>query len=257
MNELLSTIGDHTIKFINPPKYLMTMLKSNFPAIHTTPDLTITIQEGYGIPFTDYEVKINSQENKITFKRADYVIEVNSNYTIATVFIHDDLALKHALMNVYSSFIAYNNWGLLVHSSCVLEKGKAHIFAGHSGAGKSTAAKLSYPRDLLSDEATILKITADQVTVYNSPFRSELESSGMIDRYPLTSIQLLYQALQNQRVPIKKSDAFMELIDKVFYWEHDASETKNVLRMLRTLVNVVPTYNLHFQKNDTFWELIS
>ena len=51
-------------------------------------------------------------------------------------------------MNLYSSFIAYHNWGLLIHSSCVVNKGEAHIFSGHSGAGKSTAAKLSHPRDL-------------------------------------------------------------------------------------------------------------
>ena len=46
MNELYTTIGDHTIKFINPPKYLMTMLKNDFPAKQATPDLSITIQEG-------------------------------------------------------------------------------------------------------------------------------------------------------------------------------------------------------------------
>ena len=87
---------------------------------------------------------------------------------------------------------------------------------------------------LLSDEATILKITSEEVTVYNSPFRSELDSNGIIGCCTLASIQLLYQALQNQRLPIKKSDAFMELIDKVFYWEHDSIEIKNVLNMLRT-----------------------
>lgn len=257
MNELYSTIGEHIIKFTNPTKYLIAMLKNDFPAEHTTPDLSITIQEGYGIPFTDYEVNIKKTENRISFERADYFIEVDSKYREATIAVHNALALKHALMNLYSSFIIYHNWGLLIHSSCVIEHNAAHIFAGQSGAGKSTAARLSNPRDLLSDEATILKITSEKVTVYNSPFRSELESNGFITHYPLASIHILYQALRNQRLLIKKSDAFMELIDKVFYWEHDQRETINVLKMLRTLVTTVPTYNLHFQKNNTFWELIS
>ena len=204
MNELYSAIGDHSIKFINPPKYLIKMLKSDFPAIQEPPDLTITIKEGFGIPFTDYEVNINRKENKITFERADYLIEIDTDYRVATISVHDDLALKHSLMNLYSSIIAYHNWGLLIHSSCVVENGEAHIFAGQSGAGKSTSAKLSYPSDLLSDEATILKITSDQVTVYNSPFRSELESNGIKDCCPLADIQLLIQALKNQRLPDKK-----------------------------------------------------
>lgn len=257
MNELYTKIGDHTIKFINAPKYLIKMFKHEILAEQATPDLAITIQEGYGIPFSNYEVNIQKSDNKILFKRADYFIEVDSKYREATVAVYNHLALKHALMNLYSSFIVYHKWGLLIHSSCVIENNSAHIFAGQSGAGKSTAAKLSYPRDLLSDEATILKITSEKVTVYNSPFRSELESNSIINSCPLGSIQLLFQAIQNQRLPIKKSDAFMELIDKVFYWEHDYEETKYVLNMLRTLVTITPIYHLHFQKNNTFWELIS
>lgn len=256
MNELYTTIGDHIIKFPNPTKYLIEMLNNDLPAEQAIPDLSITIQEGYGKSFTDYVVNIKKSDNKISFERADYLIEVDSKYSEAIVSVHNDLALKHALMNLYSSFIAYRNWGLLIHSSCAIENNSAHIFAGQSGAGKSTAAKLSYPRDLLSDEATILKITSENITVYNSPFRSELESSGTINCCSLSSIQLLNQAVQNRRLPIKKSDAFMELIDKVFYWEHNHEETKNVLKLLRILVSITPTYQLHFQKNNTFWELI-
>ena len=70
----------------------MTMLKNDFPVNKATPDLSITIQEGYGIPFTGYEVNIISKENKITFERADYLIEVDPNYTEATISVHDDLA---------------------------------------------------------------------------------------------------------------------------------------------------------------------
>ncbi len=136
MNELYTTIGDHTIKLINPPKYLMAMLKSDFPAKHTTPDLSITIHEEYGIPFSGYEVHITNNENKITFERADYLIEVNSNYTEATISVHDDLALKHALMNVYSSFIAHHNWGLLIHSSCIIENGASSYFCRSVRSGE-------------------------------------------------------------------------------------------------------------------------
>jgi hypothetical protein len=261
MEKLLIRIGEHLVQVESASSEVINALKNNFQyltfSLVLEPDLTITIEEGYGTSFVDYEVEIWEQSNMISFQRADYLIQADSNYKQAKVAVHDELALKHALMNLYSSFIMHHNWGLLVHSSCVIENGQAHIFMGQSGAGKSTTAKLSYPRELLSDEATILKITEDNITVFNSPFRSELQSTDHQGSYSLASIQLLQQSLTNKRLKLKKSEALLQITDKVFFWFHKAEEPIKILHLIKILVNQVPTYELHFQKNNTFWELIS
>ena len=261
MNKIHAKIGEHYIDVTsNSISFVKTLLKENQFLIDNgkaEPHIIIHIEHGYGVPFVDYDVKITKERNKLSFHRADYLIETDEEYTNATIYVHDQLALKHALMNLYSSYIVYHNWGLLIHSSCVVEKEKAHIFAGQSGAGKSTAAKLSHPRVLLSDEATLLKITSDGITIFDSPFRSEMKSSGSVKSRSLGSVQLLHQSLENNRVLINKSNAFLLLMDKVFYWAHDPSETKNIVKLLESLINTVPVYNLYFQKNNTFWELIS
>ena len=261
MKEIYTKIGDHFIQINCETKSLnQTFLKNfhSYKGVKTQrSDLTIKINDGYGIPFTDYEVRITKQPNKITYIRADYLIEVDSDYKSATISVFNDFALKHALMNLYSAFLVYQNWGLLIHSSCVIEKGMAHIFAGQSGAGKSTAAKLSYPRQLLSDEATLVKITPEGVTVFNSPFRSELDADRIEGNIELSSIQILHQSLQNKRAEMAKSDSLLHLMDKVFFWPHSQEETKTIMKLLTMLVKNVPVYELHFQKNNTFWELIS
>lgn len=261
MNKLITKIGDHFIHIICESKDLNNMFEKNFHsdiyAENELPDLIIKIEEGYGVPFQDYEVEIIKNESQIQYRRADYLIEVNTEFKSATISVYNDFALKHALTNLYSAFIVYHNWGLLIHSSCAIENGKAHIFAGQSGAGKSTAAKLSYPRPLLSDEATLVKITSNKVTVFNSPFRSELQADHFEGNVELASVQLLYQALQNQRIRSTKSEALLHLMDKVFFWPHSDEETKTIMRLMTDLVKNVPVYELHFQKNNTFWELIS
>lgn len=259
MKHIKTKIGDHFIDINFESNHLVTLFQKNYQLKQCAqkPDLTITIKDGYGVPFVDYEVEISKQNEKILFRRADYLVEVDSQYKSAVVLVQDELGLKHALMNLYSSFIVYHNWGLLIHSSCAIQKGKAHIFSGHSGAGKSTAAKLSYPRNLLSDEATIVKITSEEVTVFNSPFRSELEADRFDGNVELASIQLLYQALENRRTKLIKSDALLTLMDKVFFWPHSSEETKEIMRLLTLLVKNVSVYKLDFQKNNTFWELIS
>ncbi|WP_413307863.1 hypothetical protein AA0X95_08515 [Bacillus sp. 1P10SD] len=261
MKTLLTKIGDHYIQIICESDSLYKFFEKNF-SYHmdlekNMPHLTIKINNGYGVPFLDYRVEITEQGDKITYRRADYQIEVDTEYKSASISVYDELALKHALTNLYSSFIVHHNWGLLLHSSCVIEKGKAHIFAGQSGAGKSTAAKLSFPRCLLSDEATLLKITSSGVTVYNSPFRSELEAEPFEGSVELASIQLLHQAVQNKRIQSVKSDALLHLMDKVFFWSRNQGETKAILKLMTMLVMQVPVYDLFFQKNNTFWELIS
>lgn len=260
MKKIKTRIGEHVIAIDFSANNLENRIFRGLQVFVDTElkvDLSIQIVAGYGVPFQDYEVKITEKHKRILFQRADYLIEVDSNYTSATISVYDELALKHALMNLYSSFIVHHNWGLLIHSSCVIDKGKAHLFAGPSGAGKSTAARLSAPRELLSDEATILKITQDSVTVFDSPFRSELEDRGTTITVPLASMQILHQSLHNRRNGLKKSDALLHLMDKVFYWTHSPEETKQILQLLKILVQTVPVYDLYFQKNNKFWELIS
>lgn len=260
MEELYVEIGSHLIKISIASNELKGFIKGNFPQVDAKVfnyDMQVTIKNGYGTPFVDYKVKITKQQDNICFRRADYIIDASIDYSSATIYVHDEFSLKHAITNLYSSYIVYHNWGLLIHSSCAIENGKAHIFAGHSGAGKSTAARLSEPRELLSDEATIVKITEDEITVFDSPFRSELQSTGYQQPSPLAGIQLLHQAGANRLEKMRKPDALLSLMDKVFYWSHDPVETQRIMELLRTLVEKVPVYDLHFRKDPTFWELIS
>ncbi|MCK1993423.1 hypothetical protein GW626_10935 [Peribacillus muralis] len=256
MKILHTKIGDHFIQFENAPLYLFKMFRELGEANHQ-PDLTVTIQLDFGVPFLNDDVREDRQADRIYFRRSDYLVEVDAAFQYAEISAYDELALKHALINLYSSFIVHHGWGLLLHSSCVIENGKAHIFTGHSGAGKSTAAALSFPRNLLSDEATILKISAGKMEVFNSPFRSEIPSGGEETVFPLGSIQVLHQSLQNQRIILPKSDSLITMIDKVFYWSNNPAHKKVILDMLVEMAKKVPIYNLFFQKDNTFWELIS
>ncbi|OPH56697.1 hypothetical protein BC351_27535 [Paenibacillus ferrarius] len=260
MEIFYSLIGDHIIQVISQSQVCMGFMHKYFPMMDPPSrqaDLIIYLKEGYGIPFYNYNVAITQEEDAILFRRADYLIEAKTDYGYAVISVHNELALKHAFMNLYSSYVVHHRWGLLIHSSCVMEKGAAYLFAGHSGAGKSTAAKLSYPRELLSDEATIVKISSEQITVYNSPFRSELNRTGLEQAGPLAGIYLLKQSLHNHVVRLSRSNGFLELMDKVFYWSPSPTGNVSILQLLQQMVKHVAVSELHFQKNDTFWELIS
>lgn len=264
MQNIFVKIGEHFVSICSRSESLMHWIQTHFQVVgdpsslkNKLPYLFVHIEGGYGVPFAGYDVNIHSDPSGTIYKRADYLLEVNHDYNEATISVYDEFALKHALHTLYSAFIVHNRWGLLVHSSCVAHNDKAYVFAGQSGAGKSTVARLSNPRPILSDEATLVKIDDNGITIFDSPFRSELTTPSVHQSCELSSIYLLVQSMDVKTTPIKKSDAMLGLMDKIFYWHHDHSETTKLLKMCKQLVEQVPVYKMHFQKNDAFWELIS
>jgi hypothetical protein len=257
-------IAEHIVLFQTESNGAASYIEAKFGSLRTNEnfygicaDLVIDIEEGYGTSFQSYQVDVSAEGDSVVYTRADYRLKMDSGYRHALIQVYDDFALKHALVNAYSSFITHRQWGLLIHSSCMLDESRGFLFAGHSGAGKSTVALLSWPRPVLSDEATIVKVSGGEVVTFASPFRSDSEMPDIPGKFKLTSIQLLRQATNIERVPVRKMDAVMQLMCRVFYWAHDPQETKKIIRMCKELVDLVPVYELYFQKNNKFWEEIS
>jgi len=192
------------------------------------------------------------------FERPDYRLEISPDYRSADITYYDYIGLRCVLINWFSAVAARQNWGLVVHSSCVIHNGEAYLFAGYSGAGKSTVAALSRPRGLLSDEASLVKLTPDQPPlVYDSPMRSSLLQPAPVRCAPLKAIYFLRKSPFIRTHKLAGSQAFLYLFDKIWYWPHDPALTAETIRMSKRLVESVPTYGLEFQKNDLFWEAIS
>jgi len=269
MVDLNLIIAEHRLLAHTSDSWIAEWLKTFFvtedtEALHTLQlpngGMVISVNLSQGLTLFDGSFQVRTgatPEGLLTFERSDYYITVDPSFNEANIIVYDTFALKHAMMHLYSLYIVHLGWGLLIHSSCVIDEGKAFLFSGHSGAGKSTAARLSNPRQLLSDEASIVRITAEGVTVFDSPFRSELYSEGASGSCPLTGIYLLNQSEEIFTRPIAGRDAFIRVLDKVFYWSYDPAETMKIMKLGKLLAAQVPFHDLYFQKNNLFWEKIS
>jgi hypothetical protein len=264
MSTLKVTIGEHVLHVMFQSEFSAELFHVTFPEIKESSkdhvDLYVELRAGFGSPFKNYDISsFTDNEGYRHYTRTDYKLSIDSNYRYAAISVYDELALKHALMHLMSTYIVHHGWGLLIHSSCILENGHAHLFAGHSGAGKSTVTALSLPRGIFSDEATLVKISSDVVTVFHSPFRSEFHTNLNEQLTPssLSSIQILHQSPTNRRLPIKKTDGLLTLMNKVFYWSPSPEVARKILGKLKEMVEIVPVYELHFRKEPTFWELIT
>lgn len=265
MYERSVMIDEQFVKITCDSPVLWSYITDNFRPVNDVDprkkaDIELDIAGDYGAPFSGFDVQVANLGHVVLFKRSDYLIAVAPDFCKAVIKAYDRMALKHALLNFYSSYLIHYESGLLIHSSCVIDHGFAHMFAGQSGVGKSTAARLSHPRKLLSDEATLIKISPETGTIraYNSPFRSDI---GAIDGgipCELKSIQLLHQHTENKRTRVTKEASPVQLLlPRTFYWPHTDKELSIIHKLLNKIVEQVPVYDLYFQKNNTFWKLIS
>ena len=84
-----------------------------------------------------------------------------------------------AALRILHSLILARQGGLLVHAASAVRNGRAFLFAGVSGAGKTTISRLA-PADvtLLTDEISYLRRNGQGYVAYGTPFRRRTGEGG-------------------------------------------------------------------------------
>src|SRR5690554_805544 len=109
-------IGEHTVFITTTESTIIGWLHQHFKVIKADqwddclPDIYIRIRNGYGQEAMSYEVAIEEEGEKVYYERDDYLMEVDHDYRRVLLRVHNELALKHALMAVYSAYIVHYQW---------------------------------------------------------------------------------------------------------------------------------------------------
>jgi hypothetical protein len=139
--------------------------------------------------------------------------------------------------------------GVEVHALGLADAdGSGYLFLGHSGAGKSTTARLWMDQpgvQLLSDDRIILRKHADKFWMYGTPWHGDagVASPG---RAPLSAIYLLEQAPANELSPLSQSRAAAELFARAFIPHYLKNGIQFTLHFLDQLTRSVPCSVLRF-----------
>ena len=162
-----------------------------------------------------------------------------------------------AAFRILHSLLLAKQGGLLVHAASAVRNGRAFLFAGVSGAGKTTISRLA-PSDatLLTDEISYLRPDGDGYIAYGTPFAGELAKPGENVRAPLAALYLLAQGPENKLEPVREADATRAVLESVLFFAHDSELVGNVFDSVCELVRRVPVQRLTFVPDRRVWELI-
>jgi hypothetical protein len=161
-------------------------------------------------------------------------------------------------LRIIHSLILAREGGLLVHAASAVRNGRAFLFAGVSGAGKTTISRLA-PLDvtLLTDEISYLRRDGDSYMAYGTPFAGELAKVGENVQAPLAALYLLRQGPENAIEPVSAGDAVRSLLENILFFVQDSELVSLVFESACELVKRVPVYRLTFVPDARVWELIA
>lgn len=163
------------------------------------------------------------------------------------------LGFDNALMMAFA-FSGAPGKRLLVHASAVVWQGKAFLFLGKSGTGKSTHAGLWLRHvpgtTLLNDDNPALRITDEgQVVVCGTPW------SGKTPCYrneacPLDGIVRLRQAPHNRIAPSPRLEAFASLFSACSCIPQEKNSYDACIQNVTTVVSQAPVFRLDCLPNE-------
>ena len=124
-------------------------------------------------------------------------------------------AVDNAAMLLFAFATAHRNI-LEMHAAVVVHEGKARLFLGHSGTGKSTHARQwlaqFHTAYLLNDDNPILRFDEQgQLWVYGSPWSGKTPCYRN-ERVPVAAIVQLEQAPQNTIIDLSPAQAYAYIL---------------------------------------------
>jgi hypothetical protein len=149
--------------------------------------------------------------------------------------------------------------GVEVHAVGISdESGRGHLFLGHSGAGKSTTARLWLDRPgvrILSDDRIILRARQGQIWMYGTPWHGDAGIASP-DCAPLSGIYLLEHGNSNERSLLPPGRAAAELFTRSFVTHHSSEGIRFTLEFLDRVAREVPCSIFKFVPDESAVEAI-
>jgi hypothetical protein len=203
------------------------------------------------------DLQVQLQDGQWRLKRGDFRAQFDPRSNRGWIRQSANPYSVDSVLRVVHSLLLAREGGFLLHSASAIRNGRAFLFSGVSGAGKTTISRL-VPRDakLLTDEVSYLRRDGECYRAFGTPFAGELARVGENCSAPVEALYFLEKGPENRIEPVGAVEATGALLRNILFFAQDPGLVRLVFQAACDFVDRIPAYRLFFVPDERVWELI-
>jgi len=206
-------------------------------------------------PSSDDDVRVRREGDEWLLERGDFHARLNPRTGLGSVRQNANPYSLDSVLRILHSLIVAERGGFLLHAASAICDGRAYLFSGVSGAGKTTMTRLA-PADitLLTDEISYLRPSTGGYSAFGTPFAGELAKAGENCTAPLAALFFLEKGPENRMDELSPAEAVRRLMRNILFFAEDQCLVEKLLATACYFVARVPIRRLTFYPDARVWD---
>ena len=224
-------------------------LSSSSPEFELEFDLTSMV------PVSDDDVRVRRDGDEWLIERGDFLARWDPRSGRGSVRQNANPYSLDSVLRILHSLILAERGGFLLHAASAISDGRACLFSGVSGAGKTTMTRLAPPDvTLLTDEISYLRPNAEGYSAFGTPFAGELARAGENCTAPVSALFFLEKGPENRVQELSSAEAVRRLMRNILFFAEDRGLVEKLLATACEFVARVPIRRLTFYPDARVWD---
>lgn len=209
------------------------------------------------VPLGDGDIEARVRGGKWFIQRADFSAEFDPSTNQGRIRQSANPYSIDTALRILHGFKLAGEGGFLLHAASAVRNGKAFIFTGLSGAGKTTISSLAPAgATLLTDEISYVRRESGRYIACGTPFAGELARLGANVSAPIDSVFLLAKGPQNRIDPVETPVALQRILRNILFFADDPAMVSQVFESACSFCEAVPVRRLTFYPDARVWDII-
>lgn len=205
----------------------------------------------------DEDARAELRNGEWFLRRGDFLARWNPRHGRGEIRQSANPFSIDSVLRIVHTLMLAREGGFLLHAASAIRNGRAFLFSGISGAGKTTISQLA-PADvtLLTDEISYICREVEGFRACGTPFAGELARVGENCSAPIATLFFLEKGENNAIAEISASEAAQKLLRNILFFAEDRDLVQMVFKSACDFVERVPVQRLTFVPDERVWDLI-
>jgi hypothetical protein len=216
-------------------------------------------------PASDDDVRVRRDGEEWLLERGDFSARWDPRTGTGRVRQNANPYSLDSVLRILHSLILARRGGFLLHAASAICDGRAFLFSGVSGAGKTTMTRIATPNvTLLTDEVSYVRPDAVRdgrpgaasYRAFGTPFAGELAKAGENTSAPIAALFFLEKGPDNRIDEMSSAEAVRRLMRNILFFAEDPNLVEELLATACAFVASLPIRRLTFYPDSQVWERV-